>query len=214
MADSNSTSSFYVYLHLRATDGRVFYVGKGSKNRAFSKGGRSIFWKKIVKKHSYTVDIVQNNLQEWYAFELEKELIAYYGRENLCNLTDGGDGGLAGFKKSQESKQKHSNAMKGIKNPNFGMSEKFSGIKNPMFGKKHSEVRNKLVSEKLKGRKTANAKTTICSNGMIFESTRKASFWLRNNNHPKAKSTAISECCNSKRKTAYGYKWSFKNADC
>lgn len=83
---------FYVYLHKRATDGKVFYVGKGTRYRATAKHGRSEFWKNIVAKHGLVVEYAQRGMQEWWAFELEQELISMYGRENLCNLTDGGEG--------------------------------------------------------------------------------------------------------------------------
>ncbi len=89
--------SFYVYLHRKKTTNEIFYVGKGSGDRAWSTTGRSDLWTRTIKKYGYTVEIVLDNLQEWYAFELEKELIALYGRLSdgrgkLVNLTDGGEG--------------------------------------------------------------------------------------------------------------------------
>lgn len=87
---------FYVYIHRKKTTGEVFYVGKGKGKRAWDFVKRSDFWKRVKDKHGVTVEIYQNNLQEWYAFELEKELIALYGRVtdgkgSLVNLTDGGE---------------------------------------------------------------------------------------------------------------------------
>ena len=88
---------YYVYLHKKKTTGEVFYVGKGSGKRAWSAFGRNSFWKRVAEKHGWVVEIVQDNLQDWYAFELEKDLISYYGRRdlgdgNLTNMSDGGDG--------------------------------------------------------------------------------------------------------------------------
>jgi len=83
---------FYVYVHRKLSDNNVFYVGKGNGYRAYQKNKRNDFWQNVVKKHGYLVEIVLNNLTEQQAFNLEKELIKYYGRKNLCNLTDGGDG--------------------------------------------------------------------------------------------------------------------------
>jgi hypothetical protein len=85
---------------------KVFYVGKGSGDRAWKKEGRNEFWKKVVNKHGYDVEIHSNHLQEWYAFELERDLIAYYGRRQLglgtlVNLSDGGEG-TGGWVPSQE----------------------------------------------------------------------------------------------------------------
>lgn len=90
-------NNYYVYLHRKATNGEVFYVGKGSGNRAWSKCDRSKFWKDVAGKYGLTVEIYLNNVQEWYAYEVERQLIAYYGRRNtgsgtLVNMTNGGGG--------------------------------------------------------------------------------------------------------------------------
>jgi hypothetical protein len=104
---------FYVYIHRRASNGAVFYVGKGVNDRAWqaSPRRRSAHWRSIVKKHGLVVEIVADGLQEWYAHELERELIALYGRRDLglgplINLTDGGEGG-SGRKLSAESTERH-----------------------------------------------------------------------------------------------------------
>lgn len=92
---------YYVYLHRKKTTGEVFYVGKGSGVRAWSEHGRNNLWKRTVKKHDFYVEIVMQNLQEWYSYELEQDLISLYGRisdktGNLVNMTDGGEGGISG----------------------------------------------------------------------------------------------------------------------
>ena len=66
---------YYVYIHRQRDSGEVFYVGKGRGRRAWSTYSRSKFWKSKVEKHGVIVEIVLNNIQEWYAFELEQELI-------------------------------------------------------------------------------------------------------------------------------------------
>lgn len=86
-----------MYVHKKKTNGEVFYVGKGSGDRAWSKAGRNELWVRTTKKHGFTVEIVLDNLQEWYAFELEKDLISLHGRVSngtgkLVNMTDGGEG--------------------------------------------------------------------------------------------------------------------------
>lgn len=83
---------FYVYVHRKLTDGKVFYVGKGSKDRAFVSKGRNRHWKNIVNKHGYSVSIVMRFLKDACARSFEKALIKFYGFENLCNLTNGGEG--------------------------------------------------------------------------------------------------------------------------
>ena len=106
---------FYVYLHRKATTNEVFYVGKGSGRRAWIFRARGAYWTNIVNKHGLIVEIVQSGLKEFEAFNLERDLIAIYGRKDLglgllVNGTDGGDGS-SGAKKSYELIKKMSNAM-------------------------------------------------------------------------------------------------------
>lgn len=97
------TSDFYVYLHRRASDGSVFYVGKGSRKRAWERSSRNAHWRNIVAKHGLVVELAATGLQEWYALELESEMIFRLGRQTLCNLTDGGDG-ISGHVHSDETR--------------------------------------------------------------------------------------------------------------
>jgi hypothetical protein len=99
----NLRMDFFVYLHRRASNGKVFYVGKGTRRRHKSKWNRSQHWHNIVNKHGYTIEIVQNGMQEWWAFELERELILKYQSDGLCNRTEGGEGS-SGFRLSTEKK--------------------------------------------------------------------------------------------------------------
>jgi len=112
MSKSIVPKDFYVYVHRRATDGQVFYVGKGRGQRAWS-NARNEYWHRIVKKHGLLVEIIVSGLQEWYAFELELELITKHGRETLCNLTNGGDG-ASGCIRSVETRKKISKSKKGV----------------------------------------------------------------------------------------------------
>lgn len=96
---------FYVYVNTRASDGSVFYVGKGKGDRAWDTYGRSEWWKRIVAKHGFLYKIVSYFSNETCAFSFESALIGHYGRPNLCNLTDGGDG-ASGYKHTDEAKRK------------------------------------------------------------------------------------------------------------
>jgi len=111
-----------VYIHFRADDGIVFYVGKGIRNRARDMKKRSKFWHSVAKKHGVGVSIVKKGLKESEANELERRLIAQYGRRDLgtgtlVNMTDGGEGvtGRIGvrFQHTNEAKAKISAAAKG-----------------------------------------------------------------------------------------------------
>ena len=124
--------NFFVYLHRRKSNGKVFYVGKGTRYRHKSLWNRSQHWKNIVNKHGYTIEIVQNGMQEWWAFELEKDLILKYQDHGLCNRTYGGEG-ASGVVVSEETKKKYkerrqsiewrtnlsTKAKKRFSNPNF-----------------------------------------------------------------------------------------------
>ncbi len=112
---------YYVYLH-RRLNGTVFYVGKGTNGRAWSKHGRSKHWNSIVaKENGFSVEIVSDQLQEWYAFELETEVILRYGLKRdggtLVNMTYGGEGSSGNFH-TIKTRQKMSASRKGIKHHN------------------------------------------------------------------------------------------------
>lgn len=107
---------FYVYVHKKKTNGEVFYVGKGSGKRAWSSSGRNELWERTANKYGWFVEIVENNLQDWYAFELERDLISFYGRRDigdgsLTNMSDGGDGPS---RMNPEAAKRISEALSGI----------------------------------------------------------------------------------------------------
>lgn len=103
----SDTNEFYVYLHRRASDNKVFYVGKGKGKRAWAKRGRNDRWNKTYNKHGLIVEIAFDNLTEEEAFELEKQTVLEmrhcYGNTN-CNLTDGGEG-ASGAKASEYTRE-------------------------------------------------------------------------------------------------------------
>lgn len=88
-----------VYIHRKATNKEVFYIGislNDDLKRPFSKHCRNDFWRKVVKKHGYEVEIFKCNIPYGCATTWEKILIAKYGRRDLMlgtlvNLTDGGE---------------------------------------------------------------------------------------------------------------------------
>tara|TARA_R110002050_G_scaffold248191_1_gene385988 strand:- start:568 stop:1536 length:969 start_codon:yes stop_codon:yes gene_type:complete len=90
-----------VYIHRKATNREVFYVGIGTPERPYRKSptSRSEFWHKIVNKHGYNIEVIHTGLSWEDACDIEEDLIELIGRRDiglgtLVNLTNGGDGTL------------------------------------------------------------------------------------------------------------------------
>ena len=155
-----SNSEKIVYRHRRLDDDSVFYVGIGNKRRPYIKSKRNSYWKNIVKKHGYYVEILFENLKIEDAIELEVFLISLYGRKDnntgvLCNLTDGGEGTV---NVTESVRRKISESRKGVSNlpidyvrtkehcEKISLSKK--GKVSAFKGKKHSEKTKSIIREK------------------------------------------------------------------
>jgi hypothetical protein len=148
---------FYVYVHMKATDDSVFYVGKGSKYRYTTKQGRNQYWNRIVSKHGFIAEIVKNQLSFDEANAYEIKLIQELKDQGciLCNLTNGGEGCL-GVKKTEQQKAIISQKTKGKKR-SAESKAKMIGNKNALGAKRSLETRAKMSASKkgsnnLKGR--------------------------------------------------------------
>lgn len=87
-------NDYYVYAHTRNDNGQIFYIGKGKGKRAYIKSNRSLFWKRIVEKHGYSVMFLETGLEEEDAYKMEIIHIATQRKMGYCeaNFSDGGDG--------------------------------------------------------------------------------------------------------------------------
>ena len=87
-----------VYRHIRLDKNTPFYIGIGKDiNRPYNRKDRSNFWKSIISKTEYTIEILFYDLTKEQAIEKEIEFIELYGRVDLktgslCNMTCGGEG--------------------------------------------------------------------------------------------------------------------------
>lgn len=127
----------YLYRHIRLDTNEVFYVGIGTVNknesissheryyrRAYNNSKRNIFWKRVVSKTTYEVEILLESDDYDFIKQKEIEFISLYGRRDLgkgtlVNLTDGGEN--CGFKRSQESIQKQKDYYKITPHPSKGI---------------------------------------------------------------------------------------------
>lgn len=108
---------YYVYVDKRVRTGKVFYVGKGKLIRVREALRTNKHWMRIVlKDKGYIREVVFITEFEVIALAEEIRLIALYGRKNLANATDGGEG-QSGAIISKETRLKMSKAGKGKKKP-------------------------------------------------------------------------------------------------
>jgi hypothetical protein len=99
---------YYIYRHIRLDNNETFYIGVGTKqlkkikgyrteySRAYERSKRTSFWKSVVKKTDYKVEILFESDDKELINQKEKELIALYGRRclntgTLVNFAEGGD---------------------------------------------------------------------------------------------------------------------------
>jgi hypothetical protein len=154
-------NKYYIYVHINPLKNEIFYVGKGCGKRAWSKYGRNSFWKSIVKKYGYIIDIVEDKLIEDKAYEREIFYIKKIGRRDLgfgplVNLNDGGKitNGMLGKSHSDETKEK----MRIFKTGTKLSKEAKDKISKSKIGKTHfhSEETRKKLSKSHKGKSISN----------------------------------------------------------
>jgi group I intron endonuclease len=154
------TNKFYVYSLIDPRTRKPFYVGRGQGDRSKDHLRRAQNGKHRNKKvqntinelrnlgESHSVEILFSSDAKEDCFEKEMFYIAFYGRENLCNLTDGGNG-ANGAVRSEETRAKMALSKTGAGNPNFGKPAHNKG-------KPFSEESRRRMSAAMKGRKPHN----------------------------------------------------------
>lgn len=110
--------TYVVYLHVKKDTRDVFYVGIGSKRRAYSTEKRNIIWKNYYNKYGRDVIIINYNLSYEDALQVESELIICFGRLGfeekgvLTNRVIKVGTHFKGRKHSESTKNKMSNSAK------------------------------------------------------------------------------------------------------
>lgn len=170
----------YVYRHIRLDNNEVFYIGVSDTTNNYARAKQCVkrnkFWKNIINKTEFKVQIIWECSSRTELLEKEREFIALYGRKDLnngtlCNLTDGGDG-VHNYKHTLETKEKMAKARVGkdfsliyTKDVREKMSKNISGKK------RTPEQRNKISIAKIgKGNKgdNNNAKLVLDTYTGIF----------------------------------------------
>jgi hypothetical protein len=164
LSQSTKSAMYYVYSYLRE-DNSPYYIGKGTKGRAYSYSNHRV----KAPKNKSQIHILKNNLTEEEAYELEKLYILMFGRKDLGtgilrNLSDGGEG-PTGYKPTPEQRKKIALSRMGEKHPLYGISPseetrekqkkslkgKYTKEKNSMYGKTHTKGSRDKISQRHKG---------------------------------------------------------------
>ena len=138
---------YYVYKHIRLKDGSIFYIGKGTGDRLYSRNRRNTYWNHIVSKDGgFEAQIVKEGLSEKEAFNLEIQLIEQIGLSKLSNLNEGGIGSFHYINKI--GKNVWNKGIPHTKEHSENISKSLIGHESYWKGKKrpdHSEKIKKLI---------------------------------------------------------------------
>jgi len=121
--DGGVKTNFFIYCYICPVRSEVIYIGKGS-------GNRHLVHLRRKDKHPLTqriqwirnqglepvIDFICQGVDEEFAFLVEQEAIAKYGRKDLgkgplLNLTDGGDG-IVGHRHTEDARSRISAALR------------------------------------------------------------------------------------------------------
>lgn len=207
---------FYVYVHRYASGpkkGDVFYVGKGSGKRAWAVSRRSDYWNNIYRKFGRSVYVLGYFKEEACAFSIEVALIKFYGREKLCNLTDGGDG-ASGYGRSVVNNDGKlfntaSLAAEWCKE-NYGHGDASSiigccrGRYKSAFGHTWAYGFDAPVACEIS---SGHKRPVECSNGMVFKSCAEAARWANDGQCNSSARSLISAACSGRVMSAFGQAW-------
>lgn len=155
----NSNEIYYVYKLIDPRINLPFYIGKGKNNRCMDHLKETVDNTSNINKfhrineilnsgNNVHIEKIKENLDEESAYRLEEDMILYYGREgieyngiltNICNSSR--PPSHKGRSKTEDHKQKISNAQKGKKLSeehlkNLRIAAKQTGLKRR--GYKHS----------------------------------------------------------------------------
>ena len=169
---------FKVYLHIKSTNGEPFYVGKGKGNRAFDfKKSRSTMWNNVSKKYGVDVIILEDNLTNKAACELEIYWIKRIGRRDLnegtlVNHSDGGEGVVnwSDDMKNRVSKS-HTGRIHTAKSRQNMKNGQIKRFQNNPSNRKNTKLSQETIQRISDSKKGKNLKIILdCYNGVFYTS--------------------------------------------
>jgi len=193
-------NNFIVYIHVRPDINEPFYVGKGIPGREIRTCGRNQYWHNIVNKNNgiFEFKILFERLSEEEALLKERKIELDLKNKGyiLTNIIECGvKAGTTGMKHSEESKRKISEGLKGQVSPNKG--KKMSKESSDKKSKSMMGVMNKPILQ------------YDLQDNFIKEWVSISEAYLSLNK--KITNGCINLACKGKIKTAFGYKWEYKN---
>jgi hypothetical protein len=197
-------NNFIVYIHIRPDINEPFYVGKGVLGREIRLCGRNQHWKNIVNKNNgiFESKILFEGLTEEEALLKEREIELDLKNKGyiLSNIIECGvKAGTTGMKHSEESKQKMSEYWKQYYNEN----------PSPKKGIKMSKESSLKKSKSMMGVMNKSILQYDLQDNLIKEWPSISEAYLSLNK--KITNGCINLACKGKIKTAFGYKWKYKN---
>lgn len=188
----------YVYEIIDPRSGKVFYVGKGCKDRLkhhvrHVKNEHLSYKKKNPHKYNkinsiledgyddvkYKKPFITENSNE--ALKKEEKLISNYGLENLTNICPGGNGGYNPKVAKVNSELRSGSTWEEIygeekaKEMKKERSEQFSGKGNPFYGMTFEEIHGKEKADRLRKKFAKKAKETHMGRTRSEETKKKMS---------------------------------------
>lgn len=231
------SEKYIVYLHINKINGKV-YVGITSysnPSRRWSYGykGNPHFQASLLRYgwDNFKHIVVFSNLKKETACRIEQLLILKYKKQKRCyNIANGGEGSSAmsegtkdklrqykgplasqyGKKHSKERVEQQRVATtrlwKEQREHRLAQLLKYgfkSGEEHPMYNKVRTEEDKIRISQAL-------SKVVLMLDKKTGEILKEFNSATEAEDYLNAKGHHISCCCNNKRKTAYGYKWKYK----
>lgn len=196
-----------VYAHIHKKN-RKAYIGITSKlnpNHRWNNGrgymANPHFYSAIEKYgwDEFEHIILYDNLSEIEAKDMERSLIAFWHTQDRrygYNMTSGGDG-TPDYHPSEETRKKLSNLRRKENLSEETLKRRSDGLRGRKFSDEHKQKIGKALSQPVN--MLSKSGELIRSFGSATEAERELGI---GHSH-------ISQCCNGKRLTTGGYRWSF-----